>query len=179
MFSVRLTFFCSAGRVPSHAGQTDTQTCDARGAEAPRQRTARGRLLQGVVPRPLQRQSLAPVFWQRNATRCFYIWPLTQIVTDNRTWPRAFCSNAHGPLSRPVMRQQDRPEALCVRIRTGWVSPLEFRAEQSTEIVGPTDRVPDHARIATQMFLRVRKSDGFRPFCAPFDGVSWAQLQRG
>src|SRR5205807_498540 len=40
-------------------------------------------------------------------------------------------------------------------------------------------RVPDHARIATQMFLRVRKSDGFRPFCAPFDGVSWAQLLRG
>src|SRR5439155_10551941 len=77
------TFFCSAGRVPSRAGQTDTRLCEARGAEAPRQRTARGRLLQRVVPRSLQRQSLAPVFWQRNATRCFYIWPLTQIVTNN------------------------------------------------------------------------------------------------
>ena len=31
--------------VPSRAGQTDTRICEARGAEAPDQRTARGRLL--------------------------------------------------------------------------------------------------------------------------------------
>jgi hypothetical protein len=48
---VHPTFFCSADRVPSRAGRTDTRTCEARGAEAPRQRTARGRLLQRVRPR--------------------------------------------------------------------------------------------------------------------------------
>src|ERR1051325_11476925 len=40
---VRLTFLSSADRVPSHASGTDTRTDEARGAEAPRQRTARGR----------------------------------------------------------------------------------------------------------------------------------------
>src|SRR6266496_3109464 len=48
---VRLTFFRSADRVPSRADHADTRTYEARGAEAPRQRTARGRLQRRVGPR--------------------------------------------------------------------------------------------------------------------------------
>src|SRR5947209_14083188 len=46
-------------------------------------------------------------------------------------------------------------------------------------VIWPTDRVADHARIATQMFLPVQNSDRFRPLSAPIEGVSWAQLQPG
>src|SRR5204862_6488339 len=45
-----LTFFRSADRVPPRADQTATRTCEGRGAEAPGQRTARGRLLRRVSP---------------------------------------------------------------------------------------------------------------------------------
>src|SRR6266496_4317116 len=57
---VRLTFFRSADRVPSRADNSDTRTYEARGAEAPRQRTARGRLLRGVG-RPCSREIVLPL----------------------------------------------------------------------------------------------------------------------
>ena len=54
--TVRLTFFRSADRVPSRAGHTDTRTYEARGVEAPGQRTARGRL-----QRRVRRRIIAPM----------------------------------------------------------------------------------------------------------------------
>jgi hypothetical protein len=50
---VRPSDVSSAGRVPSRADQTDTRIYEPRGAEAPGQRTARGRLLRRVGP-PVQ-----------------------------------------------------------------------------------------------------------------------------
>jgi hypothetical protein len=44
------TFLRSAGRVPSHADHADPRTDEERGAKAPGQRTARGRLLRGDGP---------------------------------------------------------------------------------------------------------------------------------
>lgn len=50
-YAIRPMFFYSAGRAPPRSDRVDTRTREARGAEAPNQRTARGRLLQSWAAR--------------------------------------------------------------------------------------------------------------------------------